>query len=731
MINAEYSDEAVAPTTALPEPLDPAAAPPHDRYCDLVLNGGVIDGVVFPGFLMEVARQFRFRSIGGTSVGALAAALAAACEYSRRYNRDTGFNEGLRKLPETLGKWVDQTKTQTKLRSLFQPDPKIKPLFEFVLDWINDRNTVAKASVNSNVTNEPRGSTLKSFLHFLHKLSTHFIPIPNPFLFMVISVLIGSETILWSFVHSGDSPPDRHRIYLWIGLIFTFWVVGLVWSVMSLGIQIYALFKTNGFGACSGIGVEGNPNQGLIEWLHEGVQKAAGLPLSKPLTFNDLWSAPGGPSNSDGQKLPYSIDMSVITTCLSHGRAYELPLKDSSSRLFFKLSELKHFFPDDIIQHLRFVSKPLKFRSDPIFRSFALRRIALRNEVQPLKSQAQSDMRRNRGQIRSVIKQTEKGFNDPDIRELPSADLPLVVAVRMSFAVPGLFKALPLLGFDLVQNAEDMRLVRLWFSDGGLVSNFPIHLFDKALPRWPTFGIKIEESSPVKNSNKSDRKSYVPYYHLSGIEDNLLATQKKNAFVLTDNVFNFSSFCSFLSSIYHSTKDGTDQSFMRMPDVRNRVVRIYINDKSKGALNLMIEPKDIRDLGCDAGVNAGKNLVNSYLGIVTNPKYAWTSLWSDHRWVRFNLLVESLRQYLNGFGQSVNNPNMGISLINQIHAAQTQAPLKAPQDKTEYALTPEQARQLSSIVTEIQNLERSLSKLNLPVPYQPSPMPILRLKPVL
>ena len=31
-----------------PEPLDAAKQPPIDRYCDLVLTGGVTDGVIYP-----------------------------------------------------------------------------------------------------------------------------------------------------------------------------------------------------------------------------------------------------------------------------------------------------------------------------------------------------------------------------------------------------------------------------------------------------------------------------------------------------------------------------------------------------------------------------------------------------------------------------------------------------------------------------------------------------------
>ena len=33
-----------------PDPLDPAGAPPADRFCDLVMTGGVTDGVLYPWY---------------------------------------------------------------------------------------------------------------------------------------------------------------------------------------------------------------------------------------------------------------------------------------------------------------------------------------------------------------------------------------------------------------------------------------------------------------------------------------------------------------------------------------------------------------------------------------------------------------------------------------------------------------------------------------------------------
>jgi hypothetical protein len=35
-----------------------------------------------------------------------------------------------------------------------------------------------------------------------------------------------------------------------------------------------------------------------------------------------------------------------------------------------------------------------------------------------------------------------------------------------------------------------------WFADGGLTSNVPISYFDALLPRWPTFGINLEDADP-------------------------------------------------------------------------------------------------------------------------------------------------------------------------------------------------------------------------------------------
>jgi predicted acylesterase/phospholipase RssA len=43
------------------------------RKCDIVMQGGVTSGVVYPGLVCKLAEHYDFQNIGGTSAGAIAA----------------------------------------------------------------------------------------------------------------------------------------------------------------------------------------------------------------------------------------------------------------------------------------------------------------------------------------------------------------------------------------------------------------------------------------------------------------------------------------------------------------------------------------------------------------------------------------------------------------------------------------------------------------------------------
>jgi NTE family protein len=65
-------------------------------------------------------------------------------------------------------------------------------------------------------------------------------------------------------------------------------------------------------------------------------------------------------------------------------------------------------------------------------------------------------------------------------------DVPVVDAVRASTSVPFFFEPVKL--------RNPTTLEETWMVDGGLLSNFPVEIFDRERgnpPRWPTFGIKL------------------------------------------------------------------------------------------------------------------------------------------------------------------------------------------------------------------------------------------------
>ena len=77
-----------------------------------------------------------------------------------------------------------------------------------------------------------------------------------------------------------------------------------------------------------------------------------------------------------------------------------------------------------------------------------------------------------------------------DLDEYGVADLPVARAVRASAAIPFFFRP--------VRQASPGG--RATWVDGGLLSNFPVELFDRGAdldPRWPTFGVRLTTRPPT------------------------------------------------------------------------------------------------------------------------------------------------------------------------------------------------------------------------------------------
>src|ERR1041384_3508671 len=94
---------------------EPAAT---QRYCDIVMKGGITSGVVYPPAVVALSKKFSFRNICGTSAAVIAAAVTAAAEFGRQHNAE-GFTR-LARLPKDLGDPVSPG-GDSLLLSLFRP----------------------------------------------------------------------------------------------------------------------------------------------------------------------------------------------------------------------------------------------------------------------------------------------------------------------------------------------------------------------------------------------------------------------------------------------------------------------------------------------------------------------------------------------------------------------------------------------------------------------------------
>jgi hypothetical protein len=181
-------------------------------------------------------------------------------------------------------------------------------------------------------------------------------------------------------------------------------------------------------------------------------------------------------------------------------------------------------------------------------------------------------------------------------KRLPQGEyLPIICAVRMSLSFPILFKAIPVLTFDhefksvvkALGGKPARRLCTVWLTDGGLSSNFPIHLFDSPLPSRPTFAISLDSLQVPPNLVKS--RVLLP------------ETSREGSGV---QVTEINSLSDFGWRLLASAKDWQDQLASEITGQRERIARIFL-DGEEGGLNLSM-PADVSKALMSYGLEAGR-----------------------------------------------------------------------------------------------------------------------------
>src|SRR4051812_21997464 len=198
------------------------------RSCDVVMKGGITSGVVYPRALTELAEVYRFRNIGGTSAGAIAAAAAAVAELGRG-KAGAGFDR-LKTLPDRL---VDNE----RLFTLFQPQDGTANLFALATAGMGRANMLVKIA-------RMLGAIVSGYFPWLVGGA-----LPGAVLTVLVSRLPSAKALGFSMS------------------ILTL-IVGVVVS-LALGIFLDVVRKVpaNNFGLCKGFDAnESTWRPGLISW---------------------------------------------------------------------------------------------------------------------------------------------------------------------------------------------------------------------------------------------------------------------------------------------------------------------------------------------------------------------------------------------------------------------------------------------------------------------------------
>jgi predicted acylesterase/phospholipase RssA len=511
----------------------PSAFANPTKECDVIMKGGITSGVVYPLAVVELAKTYRLRNIGGTSAGAIAAALAAA-----EHGRDLGGFPKLAELPGFLAE---------KLTSLFQPAYETRAPFRTLLTWISPGGKIKK--------------TLATLWHLIH-----FHPLA-----FLLGLLIGSG-FFWLVADWTSEGPLLTARAMPLRVISA-----LFWGFLVAGIifvwQAARAIRGNAFGMCTGMPAHLRSREpALTPWMAGLLDEMAGITGKKaggPLTFGDL----------QGRQ----INLEVMTTNLTHGWPVRLPF--SSRELFFDPGELRSFFPGEIVEWM---------------------------ERHPFVPEEDDD----RELIQRIVTQTP-------YRPLPDpADLPVVVAARMSLSFPVLISAIPLYAVDwslkrnqeLKKEGKAPELGRCWFSDGGIGSNFPVHFFDGLLPSRPTFGINLRPFHPDFPKDPYDESKNVRFPTAAG-------QGIRPTWTHIDGLF------SFLATIVNTMQNWVDNTQMRLPGYRDRVVHVHLTP-DEGGMNLAMPPERVEVL-TKRGLAAGQALQ--------------TIDWDGHRWTRYLTAVSQLQ----------------------------------------------------------------------------------------
>lgn len=570
-----------------------AATQPPRYDCDLVMKGGITSGIVYPQLVSKLKDEFRFHNIGGTSAGAIAASLTAAAEYRRQATGDTDGFDKLNTLPQFLSQDVGG---KTRLFRLFTPQPQTKRVFEVLTAPLKPQ----KLS-DSSTTEVPSDTVLNKLWRVLARASTVYPAVP------IVTILLGLLYLNLTLPKFETPLATLHLLFTLLSLVVLFIVALAGVFVIDFGNMVI----TNDLGLCTGKTPKGTGQLAFTDWCEGYLDDLAFGDLSAtltpsktrrdPLTFGDLEQ--------------HGIRLNMFTSCVSRGVPLIVPFKQKS--FYFRPSELLPFFSDRIVNHLM-----AKARVSKTIDQF---------------------------NVAHELTGNEKLYALPE-----PEDLPVAFGVRFSMSFPVLFSALPLyMRFNLPSATGDslqvsdeevsgkpMQLERVYFTDGGICSNFPIDFFDQPLPSRPTFAIDIQgidtEYGPRLKSTGVNKKVWVPKNNGQGTQ---LPWKLFGAKQGWGKLFGY------LTAMMDTGFTWRDNLQSVAPASRNRICHIQVwQEQSEGGLNLSMPEALIQALS-ERGLEGGALLLEAFAA----PDAPG---WTNHRTQRLRTVASNTMGFLEGLSEA-------------------------------------------------------------------------------
>ena len=610
--------------------------------CDLVMKGGITSGVVYPKLIGRLAQDYQFKCIGGTSAGAIAAAGCAAAELGRQTGKNPKSFEDLGKLPGELGTPKGEP-IAPMLFHLFQPAPNLRSHFAVLEGALNAPDTwaavkgalwallkqywalglVAGAGSLATLTPSVMGTTgLSPWLALggatfllavwltalLLAIARATAPKPTPLLVALLAVSAATVGVArWL-----AAPWSLAVLLAMACAVAVPLAIALALGLVSwrFGFTLLRGLVGNKYGLCNGSTEDREKKgPGLTEWLSEYFETLAGRsPGGRPLTFGDLWGAPPDEGNL-GAELPDRpvserlVNLEMVTTAVSQQMCYSIPFRGGHGAFYYDPAEWAKLFPVHVMGWLERVAAA---QGEPF-------RLASGVELRKLP---------------------------------PNRSLPIVVGVRMSLSFPVLLSAVPLFAIDYSDRATpDRGMKRVWFSDGGISSNLPLHFFDAPLPGRPTFAVNLKgqhPAHPVARTGACAPKNgrvYLPTRNSAGLIRYWYSPPSETPAGLVK----------FFWDIIYTMQNWRDEIQFPQPGYRDRIVQIS-QLPDEGGLNLKM-PREIIDALSEAGECAGQRLVERFHPGSTAPEKGG---FENHEEVR-------VRTFLHTVGEMLTHPRVADS----------------------------------------------------------------------